>query len=105
MRVLITGASSGIGRDMARILNVASIAGFMPGPLMAAYYASKSYVVRLSESVKEELKKKSTIKKSYWHELRNVHIERFFYMICKKTTKYAKTLKNYKKYIDRKYKQ
>ena len=28
------------------ILNVASIAGFMPGPLMATYYATKAYVVR-----------------------------------------------------------
>ena len=39
------------------ILNVASIAGFMPGPLMATYYASKAYVVRLSEAIAEELKK------------------------------------------------
>ena len=117
MKVLITGASSGIGRDMARILqqqnyeiiavardeeklkelqqelgkevkmihtniqavhiltklylkdmvekdqgkilNVASIAGFMPGPLMATYYATKAYVVRLSEAIKEELNKKN----------------------------------------------
>ena len=45
------------------ILNVASIAGFMPGPLMATYYASKNYVVRLSESIREELKKeKSNVK-------------------------------------------
>lgn len=38
------------------ILNVASIAGFMPGPLMATYYATKNYIVRLSEAVREELK-------------------------------------------------
>lgn len=45
------------------ILNVASIAGFLPGPLMATYYASKNYVVRLSESIREELKKeKSNVK-------------------------------------------
>lgn len=37
------------------ILNVASIAGFMPGPLMATYYSTKAYVVRLSQSVKQEL--------------------------------------------------
>lgn len=50
-------------RDKGYILNVASIAGFMPGPLMAAYYASKSYVVRLSESIREELRKdKSNVK-------------------------------------------
>lgn len=39
------------------ILNVASIAGFMPGPLMATYYATKNYVVKLSESIREELRK------------------------------------------------
>lgn len=39
------------------ILNVASIAGFMSGPLMASYYASKNYVVKLSEAVREELLK------------------------------------------------
>ena len=30
----------------------------MPGPLMSTYYATKSYVVRLSESIREELKKR-----------------------------------------------
>ncbi len=50
-------------RGSGKILNVASIAGFMPGPLMATYYATKAYVVRLSEAVREELKKeKSNIK-------------------------------------------
>lgn len=45
------------------ILNVSSIAGFLPGPLMAAYYSSKSYVLRLSQSLREELKKqKSNVK-------------------------------------------
>lgn len=39
------------------IMNVASIAGFMPGPLMATYYSSKAYVVRLTQSIKYELKK------------------------------------------------
>lgn len=52
-------------KNSGRILNVASIAGFMPGPLMATYYATKSYVVKLSESVREELKKeKSNVKVS-----------------------------------------
>lgn len=46
-----------------KILNVASIAGFMPGPLMATYYATKAYIVSLSESIREELKKeKSNVK-------------------------------------------
>lgn len=44
-------------RNSGKILNVASIAGFMPGPLMATYYATKNYIVRLSEAIREELKK------------------------------------------------
>lgn len=42
-----------------RILNVASSAGFMMGPLLSAYYASKAYVLRLSEAVDEELKRRN----------------------------------------------
>lgn len=42
-------------RNSGHILNVASIAGFMAGPLMATYYATKNYVVKLSESIREEL--------------------------------------------------
>ena len=49
-----------VKKDKGYILNVASIAGFMPGPLMCAYYASKAYVVRLSEGIKAELKKKKS---------------------------------------------
>ena len=50
-------------KNRGKILNVASIAGFMPGPLMSTYYATKSYVVRLSESIREELKQeKSNVK-------------------------------------------
>lgn len=49
-----------IEKDSGKILNVASIAGFMPGPLMAGYYATKSYVVRLSESIRQELKKQKS---------------------------------------------
>ena len=50
-------------KNSGKILNVASIAGFMPGPLMATYYATKSYIVRLSEGIREELKQsKSKVK-------------------------------------------
>lgn len=50
-------------QNKGHILNVASIAGFMPGPLMATYYATKSYIVRLSEGIREELKReKSNVK-------------------------------------------
>lgn len=52
-----------IKKDKGTILNVASIAGFLPGPLMATYYSTKNYVVCLSESIKEELRrKKSNVK-------------------------------------------
>lgn len=41
-------------RTAGYILNVASIAGFLPGPLMAIYYASKAFVLHFSEAVNEE---------------------------------------------------
>lgn len=47
-------------KNKGYILNVASIAGFMTGPLMATYYASKAYVVRLSEAIREELRRKNS---------------------------------------------
>ena len=46
--------------ESGKILNVASIAGFMPGPLMSTYYATKSYIVKLSEGIREELKKEKS---------------------------------------------
>lgn len=52
-----------VEKNKGRILNVSSIAGFMPGPLMATYYSTKNYVLRLSQSIKEELNKsKSNVK-------------------------------------------
>jgi len=52
-----------VKKDKGRILNVSSIAGFMPGPLMATYYSTKNYVLRLTQSIKEELNKsKSNVK-------------------------------------------
>src|SRR5216683_1209546 len=36
-------------RKSGKILNVASTAGFQPGPLMAVYYATKAYVISFSE--------------------------------------------------------
>jgi short-subunit dehydrogenase len=44
-----------IARRRGRILNVASTAGFLPGPLMAVYYATKAYVVSFSEAIANEL--------------------------------------------------
>lgn len=43
-------------RNAGRILNVASSAGFLTGPLFSSYYASKNYVVRLSLAIAEELR-------------------------------------------------
>lgn len=43
-----------------RILNVASSAGFLTGPLMSSYYASKNYVVRLSLAIAEELRRQNS---------------------------------------------
>ncbi|MGA7382605.1 MAG: SDR family oxidoreductase [Terriglobales bacterium] len=43
-------------RRSGRILNVASTAGFQPGPLMAVYYATKAYVISFSEALANELK-------------------------------------------------
>ena len=47
-------------RNSGKILNVASIAGFMPGPLMTTYYATKAYVVRFSEGIREELRREKS---------------------------------------------
>jgi len=49
-----------VKRNQGHILNVASIAGFMPGPLMAAYYASKNYIVALTRGINKELKKNNS---------------------------------------------
>ena len=52
-----------IKNNKGHILNVASIAGMEPGPLMSAYYASKAYVIRMSRGISKELKKeKSNVK-------------------------------------------
>ncbi|HEU5002761.1 MAG TPA: SDR family oxidoreductase [Actinomycetota bacterium] len=42
-------------RGRGAILNVASTAGFQPGPLMAVYYASKAYVLSFTEALANEL--------------------------------------------------
>jgi len=43
-------------RHKGGILNVASLAGFLPGPGMAVYYATKAYVLSFSEALHQELK-------------------------------------------------
>jgi hypothetical protein len=42
-------------RHRGGVLNVASIAGFLPGPGMAVYYASKAYVLSFTEALRAEL--------------------------------------------------
>jgi uncharacterized protein len=44
-----------ISRKRGRVMNVASTAAFQPGPLMAVYYASKSYVLSFSVGIAVEL--------------------------------------------------
>lgn len=44
-----------IARRNGKIMNVASVAGFQPGPLMAVYYATKAYVISFSEAIANEL--------------------------------------------------
>lgn len=43
------------------VMNVASTAAFQPGPLMSIYYASKAYVLHLSEAIAEEVRDKGVI--------------------------------------------
>jgi uncharacterized protein len=44
-----------LARHRGGVLNVASVASFMPGPGMAVYYASKAYVLSFSEALHREL--------------------------------------------------
>lgn len=45
-----------IQKNSGKILNVASTAAFLPGPLMAVYYATKAFVLSFSEALYEELR-------------------------------------------------
>lgn len=47
-------------KNKGSILNVASSAAFSPGPLFSSYYASKAYVVRLTEALYEELRRENS---------------------------------------------
>lgn len=53
-----------VKKNTGYILNVASSAGFMAGPKLSTYYATKNYVLKLTEAIYEELR----------HEKSNVHI-------------------------------
>jgi uncharacterized protein len=45
-----------LARRSGRILNIGSLAGFLPGPFMATYYASKAYVLNFTEALSYELR-------------------------------------------------
>ena len=47
--------SESLIRNRGGILNIGSVAGFLPGPGMAVYYASKAYVISLTEALRHEL--------------------------------------------------
>ncbi|MBQ2721012.1 MAG: SDR family oxidoreductase [Clostridia bacterium] len=47
-------------RNSGYILNVASSAAFLPGPLFSSYYASKAYIHRLTQAVEYELKREGS---------------------------------------------
>lgn len=49
-----------ISKDSGQILNVASLASFEPGPLMATYYSTKSYVYNLTMAIYEELRRQKS---------------------------------------------
>ncbi len=46
-----------VQRNSGHILNVGSAAGFLAGPTFSSYYASKNYVVRLTQAVHEEMRR------------------------------------------------
>lgn len=48
-------------RGRGRILNVASTAAFLPGPMMAVYYATKAYVLSWSVALAEELRESGVV--------------------------------------------
>jgi len=48
-------------QNQARILNVASVTGFLPGPFMSVYFATKHYVLAFSEGLREELRASNVV--------------------------------------------
>ena len=50
-----------VERASGSILNVASMAGFIPGPLQAVYYATKAYVLSFSEALANEVRGRGVV--------------------------------------------
>lgn len=53
-------------RHNGRIMNVASTAGFQPGPLMAVYYATKAYVISFTEAIANEVRHSGVTVTCFW---------------------------------------
>ena len=49
-----------VKNDRGYILNVASSAGFLAGPYLSTYYATKNYVLKLTMAINEELRKRKS---------------------------------------------
>ena len=45
-----------LSRSSGKVLNIASTSAYQPGPLMAVYFASKSYVLSFSQALAEEMR-------------------------------------------------
>lgn len=52
VKLILTGM---LEQNSGKILNVSSLAGFQPGPLMSIYYASKAYMLSFSQAISNEL--------------------------------------------------
>ena len=48
-----------IKKNEGKILNIASVAAFQPGPLMSLYYATKAYILHFTEAISNEVKDKN----------------------------------------------
>ena len=54
-----------VERNGGKVLNIASTAAFLPGPLQAVYYAAKAYVVSFSQAIAEEVKQSNVSVTAY----------------------------------------
>ena len=48
-----------VKKNEGKILNIASVAAFQPGPLMSLYYATKAYILHFTEAISNEVKDKN----------------------------------------------
>ena len=48
-----------VKKNNGKILNISSVAGFQPGPLMSLYYATKAYILHFTEAIADEVKDKN----------------------------------------------